>query len=99
MIQVATTFTLNPQTDERHGLTEVAKGFEAIFARHMLAAARQAGFGDTLFASQGSQTFRQMMDERFADILAERGSLGLATMIETQLASQIAPQVAAEMKK
>jgi len=98
MMQVATTFTLNPQTDERQGLAEVAKGFEAIFARQMLAAARQAGFGDELFASQGMQTFRQMMDERFADLLAERGSLGFATMIETQLATQIVPQSAAGTK-
>ncbi len=92
MIPVATTFELSSQKSERQGLSEVAKGFEAIFARQMLASARKAGFGDELLGGQGSDTFRQMMDERFADILAESGTLGFAKMIEMQLASQIAPE-------
>ncbi|MBC7492625.1 MAG: rod-binding protein [Novosphingobium sp.] len=70
-------------------LHATAQKFEAIFVRQMLASARSANMGDTIFKSQANDTFRQMQDERFADIAAARGSLGLATMIEKQLSAQV----------
>ena len=70
-------------------LHATAQKFEAIFVRQMLASARSANMGDTLFKSQANDTFRQMQDERFADIAAARGSLGLAAMIEKQLSAQV----------
>ena len=74
---------------ERGKLASAARQFEAIFVRQMLAAARKADFGgDSLFSDPGLETFRQMQDERFADIAAERGTLGIARMIEAQLARQ-----------
>ncbi len=75
---------------EREKLAEVSKQFEAIFVRQMLAEARKSHFGgQDLLGGQGMDTFRQMQDERFADIAAQRGSFGLAKMIEAQLARQI----------
>lgn len=70
-------------------LHETAQKFEAIFVRQMLAAARSAEMGDPLFKSQASDTFRQMQDERFADIAAKQGSFGLASMIERQLSQTL----------
>ena len=70
-------------------LHATAQKFEAIFVRQMLASARSANMGDTLFKSQANDTFRQMQDERFADIAAARGSLGLAAMIEKQLSAAV----------
>jgi flagellar protein FlgJ len=72
----------------RDQLAGVAKQFEAIFVRQMLASARQTNFAgeDGLFSGQGMETFRQMQDERFADIAADTGAFGLAKMIEAQLA-------------
>jgi len=68
-------------------LKTAATGFEAIFLRQMLAAARATDFGDDLFGSgQGEDTFAEMRDAQFADIAAAQGSLGLASMIEAQLA-------------
>ncbi len=78
-----------PKVDEREGLSKAATQFEAIFLRQMLAAARKSDFGNELFQSQGTDTFRQMMDDRFADIMAESGSLGFARTIETRLAEQL----------
>ncbi|MBU6266139.1 MAG: rod-binding protein [Sphingomonadales bacterium] len=70
----------------RAQVAKVAKQFEAIFVRQMLAEARKTTFDkDGLFSSQGSETFMQMQDERFADIAASKGTFGLATMIEKQL--------------
>lgn len=71
---------------DREKLTAAAKQFEAIFVRQMLAAARQTDFGDDLFGGQGMDTFRQMQDERFADIASQTGALGLAKIIEARLA-------------
>lgn len=70
-------------------LRATAQKFEAIFVRQMLASARNANMGDTLFKSQANDTFRQMQDERFADIAAAKGSLGLAAMIEKQLSAAV----------
>ncbi len=80
-----------PVAVRREDLAKAAQGFEAIFVRQMLAAARKADFGgDPLLGGEGLDAFRQMQDERFADIAAERGSFGLAKMIEAQLARQVA---------
>lgn len=70
---------------EREQLTAASQAFEAIFVRHMLAAARKADFGGDLFGGQSLDAFRQMQDERFADIVAESGAFGIAKLIETQL--------------
>ena len=71
-------------------VTKVAQQFEAIFVRQMLAEARKSHLsGDDLLGGQGMETFRQMQDDRFADIAAERGSFGLAKMIEAQLAKPV----------
>ncbi|MFA7595735.1 MAG: rod-binding protein [Novosphingobium sp.] len=89
MIAITSSLPLAPKSDDRQALAQAATRFEAIFARQMLSSARQAGFGDSLFSSQANGTFRQMLDERFADILADSGSLGLGKVIEAQLARQM----------
>ena len=83
---VAPTPATSSAQAKRHA---TAQKFEAIFVRQMLASARSADMGDTLFKSQANDTFRQMQDERFADIAAQKGSLGLAAMIEKQLSAQV----------
>jgi len=70
-------------------LHKAAQAFEAIFVRQMLSSARQGNFGDTLWGGdQGHDTFAAMRDEKFADIAAQSGTLGLAKQIETQLAGK-----------
>ncbi len=76
-------------TPERAKLREAAQGFEAIFVRQMLAAARSTSFGNEMFKEQGSETFTQMRDERFADIAAKSGAFGLAKQLEIQLAKTL----------
>ena len=77
------------QASDHVKLAGASKQFEAIFVRQMLAAARKSSFGDDNFGGQGIETFRQMQDERFADIAAESGAFGLGRTIEAQLAGQI----------
>jgi flagellar protein FlgJ len=66
-------------------LTAAAQKFEAIFVRQMLAAARKTDFGGDLLGGQGMDTFRQMQDERFADIASQRGAFGIAKALVAQL--------------
>ena len=85
----ATPSALPAPTGERAKLTAAAKQFEAIFIRQMLSAARQTDFGGGLFASEALGTFRQMQDERFAEIASQTGAFGIAKQIEAQLAAQL----------
>ena len=83
--------------DPREKLTAASKHFEAIFVRQMLSEARKTNFGGgDLLGGQAMNTFRQMQDERFADIAAERGAFGLAKMIEKQLAAQLGADLGAQ---
>ena len=76
-----------PTSSDRDKLAGVAKQFEAIFVRQMLAAARKSDFGGDLFGGDGAiDTFREMQDSQFADIAADTGTLGLAQQIEAHLA-------------
>ncbi|GGC40924.1 hypothetical protein GCM10011371_30450 [Novosphingobium marinum] len=77
---------------DRAELSAAAKQFEAIFLRQMLAAARKAGFGDDLLGNGGTETFRQMQDEHFADLAAGTGAFGMAERIEAQLAQFLPPE-------
>jgi len=75
---------------ERARLHQAAQAFEAIFVRQMLSSARETNFGDTLWGDdKGQDTFTAMRDERFADIAAQSGSLGLGSQVEKQLSGQI----------
>lgn len=82
---------LRANQPEREQLTAASQAFEAIFVRQMLSAARKADFGAPLLGGQAMDTFRQMQDDRFADIAAERGAFGLAKIIEAQLSIHLSP--------
>lgn len=78
---------------ERDQLAKAARQFEAIFVRQMLSQARKTNLGgDALLGGQGLDTFRQMQDDRFADLAADSGAFGIARQIEAQLQSQLAVQ-------
>jgi len=81
---------------ERQKLAATAKQFEAVFVRQMLAAARKTDFGgdDALCGGEAMDTFRQLQDEHFADLTAQTGTLGLATLIEAQMARFLKPETA-----
>ena len=84
-----------PQASPREQLHSAAKQFEAIFVRQMLAAARKTDFGGDMFGGQAMQTFRQLQDEHFADVASETGALGLASIIEAQMARFLPAQAPA----
>lgn len=75
---------------DRAGLREAAQGFEAIFVRRMLEAARAADLGgDEIFGGAGLKQFTAMQDEHLAEIAAAEGAFGIAEAIEAQLAARM----------
>lgn len=82
---LATGTLVQSHGSDREKLAGVARQFEAILVRQMLAAARKTDFGDSLFGGQAMETFTTMQDEQFADLAAKAGSFGLAAQIEAQL--------------
>lgn len=86
----ATTNTsLSPKpADQKAELEKAAHQFEAIFIRQMLAAARKASLSDGLFDSSATEQFQTMQDSNYADLMAEKGGLGLAKTIAQQLSNR-----------
>lgn len=90
-----------PASSDREKLAAAARQFEAIFLREMLSAARKTDFGGGAIEAGagggGLDTFRQMQDEHFADVAAKTGTIGMAEIIEAQLARFIPAQTGAQM--
>ena len=72
----------------------VAQQFEALFIHSMLKSMREATAHSELFDSEQTRFFQGMHDEQLAQVMATRGGgIGLARVIERQLANQgIAPE-------
>ena len=83
--------TIAPNATDREKLAVAAKQFEAVFLRQMLAEVRKTHFADEpLFGSQALDTFHRMLDEHVADLTADSSVLGLAGIIEAQMARLVA---------
>ena len=87
--QAGTPVSESTSTSRNNGLRQgddvkgVAKQFEAVFLRQMIAAMRGPSLGDDLFGSNAGNQFRDMSDARLADAMA--GKFGIAAMIEKQI--------------
>ena len=69
-------------------LKKAAEHFEAIFVRQMIGSMRQAKLTDDPLDSSATDNFQELADARTADSIASGGHLGLAEMIERQLAAK-----------
>lgn len=80
---------------DRARLHKAAQDFEAMFLRQILSGARTSTQGSqALFGHKPDDTFTQMRDDRFAQIIAQSGTLGLAARLEAQFASHLAATAA-----
>ncbi len=71
--------------EKRAELAKAAKAFEAIFVRKLMGTMRQAGLGEDLNGSSAVDQFRELSDAKMADNLADKGGLGIAELILSQL--------------
>ena len=69
-------------------LRKAAQGFEALFLRQVIGSMRQAKLGDDLLGSSATTSYREMSDKQLADSLAQRGSIGIAALVEAQLSQK-----------
>ncbi|MCH8134471.1 MAG: rod-binding protein [Proteobacteria bacterium] len=69
---------------------EVAQQFEAIFVGMMMKAMRDATPGDGLFNSDQMEAYQDMFDKQLALNMSASGGLGLARIIERQIAKSSA---------
>jgi flagellar protein FlgJ len=67
-------------------LKSAAQAFEAVFLRQMISSMRDANLGDGLFDSDATKQFQDMADAKVADNMSQHGVLGIAEVIEKQLA-------------
>ncbi len=74
-------------------LKKVASDFEEIFLNMMLKAMRQTvGDGGLIEKSNQAQIFESMLDEKFAERLADTGSLGIGDLIVEQMKAYAAQE-------
>ena len=67
----------------------VARDFEAIIMRQLIATMRAGSTGDPLLGSDAQTQFREMFDARVADQLAATGGgLGIGRMLARQLGGE-----------
>jgi peptidoglycan hydrolase FlgJ len=69
-------------------LSKAAIAFEAVMLRQLIGSMRSASLGEDVFGSSASGLYRELADARTADALAARGAIGIAAMIERQLAKE-----------
>ena len=74
--------------DPNAALKQAAKQFETYFVQHMFKTMRESVEKSDLMSSDAADTFQDMLDKEFATRMAERGTLGLANMLEKQLAQR-----------
>ncbi|HEX5126062.1 MAG TPA: flagellar assembly peptidoglycan hydrolase FlgJ [Rhodocyclaceae bacterium] len=75
-------------------IKKVAEQFEAIFMQIVLKSMRDATPSDGLFDSDSTRFYDELHDQQLASVMAERGGLGLAAVLEKQLSEQASPQPA-----
>lgn len=83
------------RTDSKAGLKAAAQQFEAMFMQMMLKGMRDTVQSGGLLDSEQTKFYTGMFDQQLAQNLSSKGSLGLAKMIEKQLAAQLGSTPAA----
>ena len=65
-------------------LINVANQFEAIFVHQMLKQARQGKLADGIFNSEAQDTFNNMLDIEYSQILSKKNNFGVAEALIQQ---------------
>ena len=65
-------------------LKDVAEQFEAIFVHQMLKQARQGKLADGIFNSEAQDTFNNMLDIEYSQILSKKNNFGIADALIKQ---------------
>ena len=70
----------------------VADQFESIFVFQMLKQARQSKLAEGIFSSDAQDTFNNMLDMQYSQILSTKNNFGIADALIKQFQSHINPK-------
>ena len=76
--------TSNLSNKKDQELKDVAEQFEAIFVHQMLKQARQGKLAEGLFSSEAQDTFNNMIDIEYSQILSKKNNFGIAEALIKQ---------------
>ena len=65
-------------------LRNVAEQFESIFVHQMLKQARQSKLAEGVFSSEAQDTFNNMLDVEYSQILSKKNNFGIAEALIKQ---------------
>ena len=76
--------TLLPKDENNQDLKNVAAQFESIFVHQMLKQARQSRLAEGVFSSEAQDTFNNMLDIEYSQILSKKNNFGIADALIKQ---------------
>jgi flagellar protein FlgJ len=76
-------------SNEKTDLKDVAEKFEAIFVYQMLKQARQSKLAEGMFNSEAQDTFNNMLDQEYSQILSKKNNFGIAEGLIKQFSSHV----------
>ena len=76
--------TLLPKDENNQDLKNVAEQFESIFVHQMLKQARQSRLAEGVFSSEAQDTFNNMLDVEYSQILSKKNNFGIAEALIKQ---------------
>ena len=80
------------QNKNNKDLEAVANQFESIFVFQMLKQARQSKLAEGIFDSEAQDTFNNMLDMEYSQILSTKNNFGIADALIKQFQSHVHPK-------
>ena len=76
--------SLSLKEKSNQDLKNVAEQFESIFVHQMLKQARQSRLAEGVFSSEAQDTFNNMLDVEYSQILSKKNNFGIAEALIKQ---------------
>ena len=76
--------SLSLKEKNNQDLKNVAEKFESIFVHQMLKQARQSRLAEGVFSSEAQDTFNNMLDVEYSQILSKKNNFGIAEALIKQ---------------
>ena len=80
--------------DDPKAIKAAAQQFEAVFMQMVLKSMREAAPREGMFDSEQTRMYESLLDQQLAQVMSAKGNVGLAALIEKQLAGTSAAPVA-----
>ena len=87
--QTDTGFTLFQKNKNQANLEALAEEFESMFINQMLKQARQSKLAEGIFSSEAQDTFNNMLDMEYSEILSKKNNFGIAEALIKQFQSHV----------